>query len=79
MGRRMTVQQLLAEAAAATPFMAMEELAQRIVARPNDFIGLDVRERDAWEKGRIPSAQHLARGQLELKVDDRFPDPALMI
>ena len=75
----MTVQQLLADAAAATPFMAMDELTARIVSRPNDFIVLDVRERDAWEKGRIPGAQHLARGQLELKVDDRFPDPDIEI
>lgn len=71
----MTVRQLLADAAAGIPFMAMDELARRIDARPNNFVVLDVRERDAWEKGRIPGAQHLARGQLELKVDERFPDP----
>lgn len=70
-----TVRQLLAEAAAATPFMAMDELNRRLEARPNSFVILDVRERDAWERGRIPGAQHLARGQLELKVDDHFPDP----
>ena len=70
-----TVRQLLAEASAATPFMAMDELHRRIGTRSNSFVILDVRERDAWERGRIPGAQHLARGQLELKVDDRFPDP----
>ena len=75
----MTVRQLLAEAAAATPFMAMDELARKLEARPNDFIVLDVRERDAWERGRIPGASHLARGQLELKVDGRFPDPDVEI
>lgn len=71
----MTVSQLLADAAAVTPFMAMDELARRLEARPNNFVVLDVREHDAWAKGRIPGAQHLARGQLELKVDDQFPDP----
>lgn len=74
-----TVRQLLADAAAATPFMAMDELVRKLKARPNDFIVLDVRERDAWERGRIAGASHLARGQLELKVDERFPDPDVEI
>ena len=75
----MTVRQMLADAAAATPFMAMDELNRKLAARPNDFVVLDVRERDAWERGRIPGASHLARGQLELKVDERFPDPDVEI
>lgn len=75
----MTVDQLLAEAAAATPFMAMDELARKLESRSNDFIVLDVRERDTWLSGRIPGASHLARGQLELKVDERFPDPDVEI
>lgn len=74
-----TVRQLLAEAAAKTPFIAMDELARRIAERRNDFVILDVRERGAWEKGRIPGARHLARGQLELKVDETFPDPEVEI
>lgn len=74
-----TVRQMLAEAAAATPFMAMDELVRRLQARPNSLVVLDVRERDAWQKGRITGAQHLARGQLELKVDDHFPDPDVEI
>ena len=74
-----TVQQLLANAALATPFMAMADLDRRLAARANDFIVLDVRERDAWEKSRIPGARHLPRGQLELKVDEHFPDPGIEI
>ena len=74
-----TVRQLLDDAAAAIPFMAMDELAGRLQARRNDFVVLDVRERDAWERGRIPGAKHLARGQLELKVDEHFPDPDIEI
>lgn len=74
-----TVRQLLDEAAAATPFMAMEELVGRLEARGNDLVVLDVRERDAWERGRIPGARHLARGQLELKIDETFPDPEIAI
>ncbi len=75
----LTVQQLLADATASTPFMAMEEVVRKRDARPNDFVVLDVRERDAWERSRIPGARHLARGQLELKVDEHFPDPDVEI
>lgn len=74
-----TVRQLLAEAAAATPFMSLDELARRLERRANSFVILDVRERDAWTRGRIPGSNHLARGQLELKVDEHFPDPDLEI
>lgn len=75
----MTVRQMLDRAAAKTPFVAMDELARRIGLRRNDFVILDVRERSAWERGRIPGARHLARGQLELKVDETFPDPDIEI
>jgi len=74
-----TVRQLLDQAAAKTPFIAMDELVQRLGQRRNDFIILDVREQSAWQRGRIPGARHLARGQLELKVDETFPDPDVEI
>ncbi len=74
-----TVRQLLDRATAAIPFMAMDELAARLEARRNDFVVLDVRERDAWSRGRIPGARHLARGQLELRIDEQFPDPDVEI
>lgn len=74
-----TIAQLLADAAAVVPFMAMEEVQRRIAARSNDFVILDVREKDAYAAGHIPGARHLPRGQLELMVNDVFPDPTLRI
>ena len=74
-----TVRELLDRASAAIPFMAMDQLSARLEARRNDFIVLDVREREAWSRGRIPGARHLARGQLELKIDEHFPDPDVEI
>jgi glyoxylase-like metal-dependent hydrolase (beta-lactamase superfamily II)/rhodanese-related sulfurtransferase len=74
-----TVRQLLAEAAAQTPFLSLDELAGRLDQRRNDFVVLDVRERDAYVRGHVPGARHLARGQLEMKVDETFPDPSLEI
>jgi rhodanese-related sulfurtransferase len=74
-----SVAQLLSEAAAEVPFMSMDEVKARIESGANDFIVLDVRERDAFEAGHIPSAQHLPRGILELKVNEALPDPTVRI
>jgi rhodanese-related sulfurtransferase len=69
----------LTDAAAAVPFMSLAELNTRIAARANDFVILDVREKDAYAADHIPGARHLPRGQLELRVNDEFPDPTLRI
>jgi glyoxylase-like metal-dependent hydrolase (beta-lactamase superfamily II) len=74
-----TVAQLLAEAAATVPFMSLEELKARVDSRATDLVVLDVRERDAYEEGHIPSARLLPRGQLELRVNQDLPDPTLRI
>ena len=74
-----TVRQLLGEAAATIPFVSLDELAARVRQKRNDFVILDVRERDAYARGHVPGALHLPRGQLELKVDQTFPDPDLEI
>jgi len=70
---------LLADAAAAVPFVALDALRAQLARRPNDLIVLDVREKDAFASGHIPVARHLPRGQLELRVNDEFPDPTSRI
>lgn len=74
-----TVRQLLAEATAHIPFVSLDELANRLGQQRNDFVVLDVREREAYARGHVPGALHLPRGQLELKVDQSFPDPDVEI
>jgi glyoxylase-like metal-dependent hydrolase (beta-lactamase superfamily II)/rhodanese-related sulfurtransferase len=74
-----TVAQMLAEAGASVPFMAIDELNRRLAARPNDLIILDVREKDAYTAGHIPGARHLPRGQLEPRVNQDLSDPTLRI
>lgn len=74
-----SVAQLLNEAAAEVPFMAMEEVKSHIENGANDLLVLDVREKDAYEAAHIPSAKHLPRGQLELRVNEALPDPTVRI
>jgi len=70
-----TVAQMLADAAARVPFMALAELNARIEANTGELLVLDVRERDAYEQGHISGAKLLPRGQLELRVNQELPDP----
>ncbi|WP_332763732.1 MBL fold metallo-hydrolase [Phenylobacterium sp.] len=79
MSGKKSVAQLLAEASSAVPFVGLGELSQRLERRENDLIVLDVRERDAFEVGHIPGARWLPRGQLELRVNETFPDPTVRI
>jgi glyoxylase-like metal-dependent hydrolase (beta-lactamase superfamily II)/rhodanese-related sulfurtransferase len=74
-----SVSQLLDEAANVVPFVSMDELQKRRAAGTNNLVVLDVRERDAFDKAHIPGAAHLPRGQLELRVNEAFPDPTLCI
>ena len=74
-----TVGQLLAEAAATVPFMALDELRGRVERQERDLVVLDVRERDAFVAGHIAGARHLPRGQLELRINEELPDPTVRI
>jgi glyoxylase-like metal-dependent hydrolase (beta-lactamase superfamily II) len=74
-----TVTQLIAEAAHGLPFMGLDELRDRLKRGGCDLVLLDVRERDAFEKGHLPGARHIPRGQLELRVDKELPDPTVRI
>ncbi len=74
-----TVDQLLGEAAADVPFIALTDLDQRLRGRPNDLLILDVREEAAYRAGHIPGARHLPRGQLELRINEEISDPTVRI
>ena len=74
-----TVAQLLSDAAARVAFISMSELAERVGRNELGLVLLDVREKDAFAAGHIPGAQHLPRGQLELRVNKELPDPTKRI
>ena len=60
--------------------VSVEETKARVIDGPKDGKGeeapvlIDVRERDEYEQGFIPTAEWIPRGFLELKVEDLVPD-----
>jgi rhodanese-related sulfurtransferase len=40
----------------------------------DDFVLLDVREQDEWEKTRIAGAEYLGKGVIERDVEEEYPD-----
>jgi glyoxylase-like metal-dependent hydrolase (beta-lactamase superfamily II)/rhodanese-related sulfurtransferase len=73
-----TVAQLLEEAAQRIAFMSMDEVRERVGAG-GGLVVLDIRERDAYDAGHIPTALHVPRGQLELRIDAVLPDPTVRV
>ena len=39
-----------------------------------DFVLVDVREKNEWDEGYIPGAIHVPRGYLELQIEEAVPD-----
>jgi molybdopterin/thiamine biosynthesis adenylyltransferase/rhodanese-related sulfurtransferase len=54
------------------------ELEQQQQATPaeQDFVLVDVREKNEWDEGHIPGAIHVPRGYLELQIEEAIPDKA---
>jgi rhodanese-related sulfurtransferase len=59
--------------------MSLQELCSRVQSGDTTLVVLDVRERDAYEAGHVPGARLLPRGQLELRINQEFPDPTQRI
>jgi len=74
-----TVSQLISEAAQKISFMAQDEVLRRIQSPESDILLIDVREKEAFDVAHIPSAIHIPRGQLELRVNDLLADPTQRI
>lgn len=74
-----TVEQLITEAGQRITFMAQEEILRRINCAEPGIVLLDVRERESYELEHIPGAILIPRGQLELRVNELFPDPTKRI
>jgi len=50
------------------------ELEQEGSTQDQDFVLVDVREKNEWSEGHIPGAIHVPRGYLELQIEEAVPD-----
>jgi sulfur-carrier protein adenylyltransferase/sulfurtransferase len=50
------------------------EQKQEDRADDQDFVLVDVREKNEWSEGHIPAAVHVPRGYLELQIEEAVPD-----
>ena len=51
-----------------------DELEQKGSTQDQDFVLVDVREKNEWSEGHIPGAIHVPRGYLELQIEEAVPD-----
>lgn len=68
-----TYTDLIASVRKATKEVSLEDLKRRLEAK-EDIVLLDVREKEEFRAGYIPSAISLPRGFLEIQVEGRVPD-----
>ncbi len=73
MAERKSGRQYLTEIKSQIPEITVHDLRER-QQRDKELRVLDVRERDEYEQGYVPGAKFIARGQLELNVENWEPD-----
>lgn len=68
-----TYADLLQDVKSSIAQVSLEDIKARLEAK-EDFVLLDVREKDEWRQGHIPGALHIPRGFLEMQAESRIPD-----
>ena len=48
-------------------------------SKSGNAVIIDVRDKDEWDEGHIPGAIHMSRGTIELDIEEKVPDPNVMI
>jgi molybdopterin/thiamine biosynthesis adenylyltransferase/rhodanese-related sulfurtransferase len=70
-----TYRELLNHVKAEIDEITSPDLHDRLAAGDRPFL-LDVREQDEWDEGHLPGAVHVARGNLEARIEAVIPDKA---
>jgi len=68
-----TPKQLVADARAAIKEVSVQDL-KKMMDNNEKIIILDVRDRDEYEKQRIPGSIHMSRGLVDLHLDEIISD-----
>src|SRR5687767_5202914 len=68
-----TYSDLLSDVKASVRTVALDELRRRLDAH-EEYVLVDVREKDEVRQGFIPGAIHLPRGFLEMQAEQKLPE-----
>jgi phage shock protein E len=77
MAKHTGFEKLVADAKQNITEMSPKEAAAKLQDRAAVIV--DVRENDEWDGEHIPDAIHLSRGTIELKIEEKVPDPNAVI
>ena len=66
-------QKLVAEAKKHITEISPQDAAAKL--NSGDAVVIDVRDKDEWDEGHIPGANHVSRGTMELEIEEKVPDP----
>src|SRR5437868_10139992 len=70
-------QRLVAEAKKHITEISPQDAAAKL--NSGDAVIIDVRDKDEWDEEHIPGATHISRGTIELDIEEKVPDPNVMI
>ena len=68
-----TGREIMAQAQQSMPTTTADEVF-RVIESGQNLVVLDVREPEEWDAGHIAQATFLARGRIEGRVEEMFPD-----
>jgi len=77
MGKHASFKKLVAEAKKNIAEIPPQDAATK--SKSGDAVIIDVRDKDEWDEGHIPGAIHMTRGTIELDIEEKVPDPSVMI
>ena len=70
-------EKLVAEAKKNITEISPQDAAAKL--KSGEAVIVDVRDKDEWDEGHIPRATHMSRGTIELDIEEKVPDPNVMI
>jgi rhodanese-related sulfurtransferase len=73
-----TLEAMVAAAKAVVPALTAEQVHAKVQAG-EQFVILDVREKEEYDQGHIAQAKLLPRGLLEFRINDVVPDTSTNI
>ncbi len=73
-----TLEAMVAAAKAAVPALTADQVHAKLQAG-EQFVILDVREKEEYDQGHIAQARLLPRGLLEIRINDAVPDKSTNI